>query len=173
MGKCGNVFINPPYTLSGPEVTPLDKPDKKVKGKDSGCTAFLQKLLISDYKQAIMLVLEDSGTSYGQFLWGITNAVFIPDGRLHFIYEGKEKGKATTRSTLIFGLSVDPLKFWLAFKDFGTVELPHKTPSQRRFELEKRAVELNPWLAELYKLPYCESRLKKKQKVWNQLAKSP
>ena len=172
-GKCGNVFINPPYTLSGPEVTPLDKPDKKVEGKDSGCMAFLTKLLQSDYKQAIMLVLEDSGTSYGQTLWSLANAVFIPDGRLHFIYEGKDKGKNTTRSSVLFGLSVNPLKWWLAFNRWGRVILPYKTPSQRRFELEKRSGELTDWVAELYKLPHSESRIKKKQKVLNQLAKSP
>ena len=165
-GKAGNVFINPPYTLkaSEEELAMLDK-NKKVKKKDSGARAFLNKLLATDYKQAILLVLEDSGTSYGQTLWdALANCVFIPSGRLHFVYKGQSKEKSTTRSSLIFGVNVDELKFWLAFKDYGSVVTIYRTPQELRTEYLKNKKRLGPWLEALAKLPVSESRIKRKAK---------
>ena len=114
--KVENIFINPPYTLKkGAEKDMFLDKNKKIE--KSGAKAFLKKLCHCPFlwKRAILLVLEDSGTSYGQFLWGLSNAVFIPSGRIDFIYKGKSKGTSTTRSTLIFGIGVDELKFHLAF----------------------------------------------------------
>lgn len=165
-GKAGNVFINPPYTLKASEegATFFDK-NKKVKKKESGARAFLNKLLATDYKQAILLVLEDSGTSYGQTLWqSLANCVFIPSGRLHFVYKGQSKKKSTTRSSLIFGVNVDELKFWLAFKDYGSVVTIYRTPQELRTEYLKSKKELGPWLSGLAKLPVSEDRIRRKVK---------
>ena len=138
-GICGNVFINPPHTLDN--------------GK-SGAIAFLKKLMSSHYRQAILVLLEDSGTSYGPLLWPICSAVFIPKGKLHFIFEGEEEvGKSTTWSTLVFGIGVDTLKFWLAFKDFGEVVSKYKHANQLYVEVEERSKELKLWLKKLEALP--------------------
>ena len=150
-GKAGNVFINPPYTLKD--------------SHKSGATAFLKKLMATDFKQAILLVLEDSGTGYGQALWQvIANCIFIPSGRLYFIYEGKVKKQSTTRSSIIFGVFVDELKFWLAFKNYGSVVTLYKTPKDLRSEYLKRKASLAPWERGLAKLPVSESRIRRKHR---------
>jgi len=136
-GDCGNVFCNPPYTVGG----------------KSGATLFLKKFLNSDFKQGIWVVLEDSGTQYGQFFWSLANAVFIPKGRLHFVFQGKEKGTSTTRSTLVFGISVNVLKFWLAFKAHGQVITPYHKVNQLRMLYNATQGGLTDWLAKLYTLP--------------------
>ena len=135
--KVENIFINPPYTLKPGEEESVFK-DQNKKIEKSGAKAFLIKLLNSHFRRAMLLVLEDSGTSYGQFLWGLSNAVFIPSGRLHFIYEGKSKGKSTTRTNLIFGIGVDEIKFYLAFRDYGQTIFQYKTPREISNEIALR-----------------------------------
>ena len=149
-GHYQNIFINPPYTL---------------KDGSSGAKAFLNKLSATVYKQAILLVLEDSGTEYGQALWEAhANCVFIPSSRIHFIYKGESKGESTTRSSLIFGLGVDVLKFKLAFEDWGVVTYHYTTPQALNSEFKKRQESLGHWLECLAKLPVDDSRVRRKIK---------
>ena len=138
-GKKLNIFCNPPY---------------KMDDNSSGAKAFLSKLMNSDYKQAIFVTLEDSGTTYGQVLLGIAIACFTPRGRIHFVFKGEGGGgQAPNRSTLVWGINVCPFKFWLAFRGLGHIATPHHKRSQFMFDLEKRQEELKPWLEELKKLP--------------------
>ena len=138
-GKKLNIFCNPPYQL---------------EDNQSGASAFLSKLMNSDYKQAIFVTLEDSGTTYGQVLLGISIACFVSRGRIHFVFKGEGGGgQAPNRSTLVWGINVCPFKFWLAFRGLGHIATPHHNKSQFMFDLEKRQEELKPWFEELKKLP--------------------
>ena len=145
-----NIFINPPYTLGNGE---------------SGAKAFLNKLFSVrfNFKRAMLLVLEDSGTSYGQFLWGLSNAVFIPSGRLQFIYKGKSKGKSPARTTLIFGIGVDEIKFYLAFRDYGQTIFPYKPQREISNEIALRHTDTDiiEFNKKLKTLPRSENRDKR------------
>ena len=165
--KVENIFINPPYTLKkGAEKDMFLDKNKKIE--KSGAKAFLKKLCHCPFlwKRAMLLVLEDSGTSYGQFLWGLSNAVFIPSGRIDFKYKGKAKGTSTTRSTLIFGIGVDEIKFHLAFKEYGQCIFEYKHLGDINRELRARCREegLIKFCQALEKLPRSEKRDKKRLK---------
>ena len=142
-GKAKNVFINPPFTV------------KDLRGKEkSGSALFFKKLLESDFKQAVFVTPEDSGTAYGQVLWPLSTAVFIQEGRLKFVYKGeKDRSPKPPSPALVWGLRVDALKFWLAFKGCGHVETRYKSYGQLRLDLENRLDELRPWIKKLEKLP--------------------
>lgn len=128
-----NIFCNPPYTLDD---------------NSSGAKAFLNKLMSSQYKQAVFVSIEDSGTKYGQFLWGLCTAIFIPRGRVDFSGQ-----KGNTRSSIVWGIGVDALKFYLAFKNHGHIETRYKTESKLRLELQNRQTEILPWIEKLKALP--------------------
>ncbi len=132
-GRQVNVFCNPPYSL---------------ENKASGAKAFLIKLMASDYKQAVFITIEDSGTSYGQFLWPLCTSVFIPRGRVAFSDQNKN-----TRSSLVWGIGVDELKFKLAFQRLGHIETRYKTSHELRELFEKQKRSLAPWLKRLKGLP--------------------
>ena len=133
-GACGNVFMNPPFTC-------------KVKGKErSGCLYFGKKLLSSDFKQAIVVTPEDSGTRHGQLFWSVANAVFIQRKRTKFVFKGdKDRKQNPPGPSLIFGIFVDVVKFWLCFRRFGIVVTPYHTPSMLRAEHRERLDELKQW----------------------------
>ncbi len=129
-GKQVNVFCNPPYTL---------------ENKASGAKAFLIKLMASDYKQAVFITIEDSGTFYGHFLWPLCTAVFIPKGWVAFSDQNKN-----TRSSLVWGIGVDELMFWMAFKGLGHVETRYtKNPGSLGDRMD---ISLS-WLKKLKDLP--------------------
>ena len=160
--KVENIFINPPYTLKkGAEKNMFL--DKNMPTEKSGAKAFLTKLLNSQFRRAMLLVLEDSGTSYGQFLWELSNAVFIPSGRLHFVYKGQSKKDQTTRSTVIFGIGVDEIKFHLAFKDYGLTRFNFKNPREIISEIALRHIDddIIDFHKKLKALPRSETRDKR------------
>ena len=127
-----NIFCNPPYSL------PKNR---------SGALAFVNKLMETDYKQAIFVTIEDSGTQYGQELWAMSQAMFTPKGRIAF--SGQHNN---TRSSLIWGIDVDCAKFLLAFTGYGHIET-YKTKADIWKEIDKRKKELKPWIEKLDSLP--------------------
>lgn len=128
-----NIFCNPPFSLSD---------------NSSGAEAFLKKILDTRYKACVFVTIEDSGTSYGQFLLKLCSAYFIQKGRVAF-----SGLKGNTRSSIVWGLNVDILKFDLAFKLYGTVITRHKSDGQLWTELQERQKELTPWVKKLRELP--------------------
>ena len=104
-GKGLKIFCNPPF---------------KLKGYLCVVKAFLDKLFATDFEQAIFITPEDSSVSYGNILWKRANVVCIPKGRLAYFKDGVVE-KKPNKTTLIWGLNVDPIKFLMAFKDIGEV----------------------------------------------------
>ena len=141
-GKQVNVFCNPPFTIPHPHKgTPT-----------SGATAFLNKFLSSDFRQGIFVTIEDSGSSYGQFLWSLANAIFIPSPRLGFIAPSGTES-SPTRTSLVWGIGVDPVKFWFAFKEHGHIVTPYHTFPMLRDLIKKQWPKLWPWIQKFSTLP--------------------
>ena len=142
-GEAGNVFINPPFTC------------KDLRGKEkSGSLLFFKKLMASDFKQAMFLTPEDSGSRYGQALWRICDAVFIQTRRIKFIYKLEKDRKANPPApSLIFGIFVCPIKFWLAFRGYGHIVFTSKSRALVKLEYKKRKAEFEPFLEKLKVLP--------------------
>ncbi len=148
-----NIFINPTYTIPYFKTKIIKNKTVKRISSDSVCQDFLSKLLRSEFKQCVFITPQRSETYYGQYLHKLANVFFLQQGRTKFHKDGSADKQLPPDPSIIWGICVDPLKFWLAFKDFGHVECRYKNFNQLKAECEERWSEIDLWTAQLEKLP--------------------
>ena len=98
----GNIWLNPPFTYGV-----ID--------------AFIDKLQVKSYKQAVVITNNNTETKWGQKLLQLSNCVCFPKSRVKFWDKKGEYPKSPVQGQMIVGIGVDVAKFKAQFKDLGIV----------------------------------------------------